>query len=442
MVMVKAEQIKQIKQIKRKINNKGFTLIELAVGAILAILIAGITGSLFLQTVQAHRRQQRVMQVERALLNTHQSLKQSLTTLPGRNLGVVTQGFSIPLLPSISNIYNPETRKNEDIRLGLVTPAIINENPAFMVIYSDGELPRLPIGETTTVSGDIGSARVPTLFASQYVPPSGGSKLESNNSDKTAVGTTKPTPSPSPSPSPSSSPSPSPEPTKFPSGGTGTGTTETAIPPNVPIDQTLSGLPYYASPNLYNVGDLMLLVGASAQARLVKLTNISQLGSSYSIGSLSQNYINFTYDLCMNGDCDSERLPGVSNVQGTATQFRTGSILVPIRIASFYVKQDKLSNRLIRNDGGVILPSGDGSFRVVGGTETILGEVDNININYVLDDDSVQQTPSNLPVSWLNQIKAVDITLIKGTPGVQGDEKLNRSLNLNFPLIIRHLQSN
>lgn len=51
-------------------------------------------------------RQQRVNSIERALLNVQLLLKQSLTTLPGRNLGIFAEGFSTPLLPSVQPTPN------------------------------------------------------------------------------------------------------------------------------------------------------------------------------------------------------------------------------------------------------------------------------------------------------------------------------------------------
>lgn len=437
---------KNNKLTKQTTSDNGFTLMELVVTISLLFIIGYAATSIYLQLAQTHRRQQRVLQVERSLLNTHNSLKQSLVTLPGRGLGVATQGFSIPILPTAGNIFNPATGKSEPIKLGLITPYKVNGSDGFMVIYADAKFPRLPISQNTIASNDIGIAKIPLPFLTQpNVGSSGGDGKQDKNLASIQKGT--PTPEPSPSATPTPTPSPSPEPTKVPSQ---TGTTGT--PPNIPITETLSGLPFYGSREMYNVGDLMLLVGApagvvtklnpdgevQAHARIVRLTGVTpSIGSS--IGSLNQQYLDFTYDLCLSGECD-QKLPGISNSVNTPTSFRVGSILVPLKVASFYLKKDAMGSRLIRNDNGVILPVGDGTFAVVGGTESILGEVDSINIKYVLNNESVENTPINPNVPWLNDIKSVDVSLVRAMPAVKGTEDLTRVMNINFPLIIKHLE--
>ncbi|KAF0249748.1 MAG: hypothetical protein FD167_851 [bacterium] len=445
---------KNISKNSSGINNQiGFTLIELSVALSLCIIIAYVTGSIYMQSVQVHRRQQRVMQIERSLLNTHHSLRQSLTTFPGRNLGVLNKQFSVPTLPLAGTTTNPATDKPQPIELALVTPYKVNGNDAFMVVYTDAKLPRLTIIQDTTAIGDIGTARVPLPFNSvirfSNVPGKNNEdKNDKNNSDFGTIEQKIPSPTPSPIPTPGASPSPTP--TKIPS-GTGT----TVLPPSVPFEQTLTGLPYYATTQLYSTGDLMLLVGlptgktfkldasknTESFSRVVKLTQISQpRNPNIGVGPLNQRYIDFSYDLCINGDCDSNKLPGVSNVANSTTTFRQGAILVPIKIACFYLKKDEFGSRLIRNDGGVILPANDGTFQVQGGIETMLGETDSIKVRYFLDNNTVEQTPNNPLVPWLNQVKAVDISLVKSAPQVQGTEDLTRTINLNFPLVIRHLE--
>lgn len=430
-------------KLTKQITHNGFSLMELVVTISLIFIIGYAATSIYLQLAQTHRRQQRVLQVERSLLNTHNSLKQSLVTLPGRGLGVITQGFSIPILPNAGNIFNPATGKNDPVKLGLITPYKVNGSDAFMVVYADAKSPRLPISQSTIVSNDIGTAKIPLPF---LIEPNIGDSGGDGKQDKTFSSIQKGTPTPEPSPSPSITPSPTPESTKLPSP-----TATTATPPNIPITETLSGLPYYASREIYNTGDLMLLIGASAStvtkltpegeiqahARIVRLINItSSIGSS--IG-LNQQYLDFTYNLCLSGECD-QKLPGITNSASTPTNFGVGSILVPLRVASFYVKKDAMGSRLIRNDNGVILPTGDGTFSVVGGTESILGEVDSINIKYILKNDSIENTPTNPNVGWLNQIKSVDVSLIRAMPTVKGSEDLTRIMNINFPLIIKHLE--
>ena len=431
-------------KLNRQINTQaGFTLMELIVTTVLIAIIASATIGLYLQGVYLYRRQQRILQVERSLLETHNSLKESLVALPGRNLGVDVQGFSIPSLPAAGSIFNPATGKNEAIQLGLVTPYQVNGNDAFMVVYADGKFPRLPISETTLTSNDLGVAKVPLPFLTQSTlgdDGNGNGKL-----DKTLASAGKLSFSSNTSSNTGSNTGSSPS--KLPPS---TGTTVTGVPPNIPISQTLSGLAYYAVREDYNAGDLMLLIGAApasirltptgdiqTYARIVRLTNITpSLGSS--IGSLNQQFIDFTYDLCLSGECDS-KLPGITNLSITPTSFRVGSVLVPLRTACFYLKKDNMGSYLVRNDNGVILPSGDGTFHVVGGTESVLGEVDSLTAKYVLRNGSVQQSPINPNVPWLNQIVSVDISLLRGMPAVKGTESLTRSVNVNFPIIIKQL---
>lgn len=379
--------------VSRKSSEKGFSLVELVITITLIAIIGYVATSLYLEVVQAHRREQRILQVERSLLNVHNSLEQSLVTLPGRSLAVTSQGFSIPILPNAGNTFNPVTGKNEPIQLGLITPYKINGSDAFMVVYADSQLPRGVLSQaTTTISGDKGVAKV-------VIPAVTNETNFDENSD-------------------------------------GNGKLES---------KSLSS-------KTYQVGDLMLLIGTpptaitkngdlgevQSFARIVKVTNISNPINS-KIGSLNQNYISFTYDLCLSGECDS-RLPGLFNLSTTPTSFGIGSILIPIKTACFYLKTDAMGNRLMRNDDGVILPNGDGTFKAVAGKESILGEIDSFTVKYILNNGVIQNTPPSPRVDWLKEIKSIDISLTRNMPSLKGSEDLTRTVNANFPLVIKHLE--
>ena len=436
------------------LNQGGYTLIEMAVAFILSIILIYITASLYTQTMNIHRRQQRTMAIERALLDTHLALEQSLTSLPGRNLGIFSgEHFSIPLLPGAGSAFNPDSGKNEPLRLGIVTPYIVNGQPAFTLVYSSAAIPRLEISEPTTTLGDTGTARIIVPFVStQFTPPTGdgsGKLITSNStlSDSTLL-SVKGGSTPSPSPSPSASPSPTPEPTKVPGSTGNTGNTgNTANPPQVAPGSTLTGLPFIPTPEMFQTGQLMLLAGSPAsrragntvlsKARPVKLNSVTQIQNSFNTTGSNPSYLQFTYDLCVN-NCQGE-ISGLLNFADAPNMVSTGSLLIPIKVASFYIKRDQMSSRLVRNDNGLILPNGDGTFQISVGTETILGEADSMTVNYRLTDNSLQPSPSSPVIPWLNNITSLDIKLTKAMPSVQGTEDLTRSTDINFPVLVRNI---
>lgn len=445
------------------INNKGFSLLEgVVILVVSSVVLASATG-VYIQFLKTSKRQDRVIQVERSLLSTQSSLKQALTTLPGRGLATSNgQAFSIPALP-VAGVLPDATGKITPIRLGIITPYKVNGFDAFTVVYADAKIPRLPIAEVSVGSGTTGRVRV--AVPNVGTTTNGGNndqdptKGNGNNDDKGGRGLANTNNNyeqqqrdpvgglPTPTPLPTSSPNPrGPRETPTP--------TQPGVAPNVPDDQTLLGLPWVPNANMFQPGDLALLVAIPPYSeggndipnsrinfqpgsRLVRLTSINN--STVIPGQNGRSFIEFNYDLCTNGDC-GQSIPGLSNAPDAPQRFLIGSILVPLRVASFYIKQDQMGSRLIRNDGGTILPDGNGNFFVQGGSETNLGEADSITVTYRLKDGTTQPTPISPIVSWLNDISSVDVSLSREVPPIQGNERIARKITQTYPIFIRNIE--
>ena len=414
--------IKQVNKISSKISsNKGFTLLEIAIVLIVGTLILFVAGSIYGQLLKMHHRQERVMMVERALMDTSTELERALTTLPGRGLAVATESFSLPTLPSAGSAINPTSGKVEPIKLGVVTPYKVNGYDAVTIVYADSKIPRLTIGQNTTVSGSVGKARVSVEnLINSPIEPIKDSLPSSTNS----------TPNRFPTPIP-------------------TGNNDLNNGNSVVID-----LPLQPAINMFKQGDLMLLVGVeplsrttrynylnqtNVQSRIVKL--LSVLPITLTVSGETRQFLEFTYDLCLQGDCDNQQLPGVSNLADAPKSVGFGGVLVPVRVSSIYAKPLGNGIELIRNNGGVILPNGDGSFSVRGGIETGLGTLDSFTISYTLTDDSTQPTPSSPQVAWLKEVKAVDILLVRGMKVKTGtNENLTHQARVSFPVVVNSIE--
>ncbi len=427
-------------------QSKGLSLLEAIVMLAIGGLLFATVSSAYTQYLKTTQRQQRFIQVERELSAVKDAISQALTSLPGRGLAT-TNGLSsgTPILPAAGSLQD-STGKLKPIKLGIVTPYKINGQDAFTVAYADAKTPRLAISEPTTASGNIGKAKV-SLIALQsnfkITKGTGSSSLANSqkhdsNTSKTVIIQVKgggSTPSPSPSPNPSSSPTPTETPTPNP--------TSTPIPPNVALETTLLELPWKPSVDMFKAGDILLLINTptdigseqiQTSSRLVKIINV--IGKNNSKGELET--IDFTFDLCLTGEC-GEAFPGLINPSDAETKFSAGAILVPLRLATFYYKSDKMSNRLIRNRGGLVLPDNNNIFQIQGGEETILGETDSVTVTYRLKDGSINPTPSTPLVPWLGDITSIDVEIFREIPAVYGTKASSRQAKLNFPITIRNL---
>lgn len=459
-------------KINSKINEKvkrfsanatrGYSLIELIVAIVLGIIVITGSVSIYAQVVKLHRRQQRVANIERALTDTSFALQQSLTTMTGRSITTYVDSLQTPALPGFGVVTNPKTGRPEPVRLGIVTPAKINGFDGFTILYADATVPRFTVGEPTTVSGETGSAKIIASVTgkSNLLPGFGGGGGTGKDLDSIGniVGSENdlansrfplPTDSPSPNPLPTSTSNPNPKGGGIilPSGGG-------PKAPNVPLNSTLTGLPFLASASMFNEGDLYLMVGqattgrvsiAKPGSRLIRIINATDPGKlpSSGVGIFNQKFVQVNYDLCSNGQC-SDLLPNVINFFDSPKNVGVGGLLVKLKVASIYIKTDEFGTRLILNEGGVLVPSGLGenvSYQISGGQETILGEIDKFSVIYNLVDGSQQPTPNTSVISWVSDISSIDITLERGMPGIAGTASgdFHRVVKLNYPLMIKNL---
>ncbi len=435
------------------ISQKGFSLVELMIVVILGLILIGVSASMYSAFVANNRRQERINLVQRSIDETKNSLESALTTLPGQGLAT-TNGeiFSIPLLPAAGSIPD-QTGKTTPIQLGIMTPYKLT-NPdgsttdAVTIVYSDPTLPRFPVGLNTKVDLNTGKIRIisPIYIPAKLPPPprggtglSGnlggltGSSIKSNgvtgtndgNESNIIIPPHTPTPTPTPTPSPVATPAP-------------------AVPPNVAYNTTMLNQNWIPTVDMFHIGDTMLLISEPAydatdptttqtRSRLINITGVSSFTPTLAAGGTA--YIELTFDYCNSGACGTQ-FPGLSN---TILAPKAGSAVIPLRIASFYLKKTKFGSTVIRNDGGVILPTGS-SFQIQGGKEVIIGESDDFTLTYHLSDGTTQPTPANPLVSWLNNITSVDVALSGSLPTGKGNEQINQKVTVNFPINVRNLQ--
>ena len=428
-------------------RHQGFSLVEGIVVFVISTILLTTLGSLYVKWLKLDLRQSRLIDVEKSLANTQSSLEKSLITLPARGLATSNgQSFNAPILPAFGSIPNDKGQLTS-ITLGVVTPYKINGFDAFTIIYADAKRPRFSLSQAATQIGSLGTARIalPSNVSTTFLPGAGSDKennLTSADQNQLPLPPIKGLPSPSPSSSPNPRNTPTPDPSE----------TQPDIPPNVPLEQTLNGLVWIPSPDMFQPGEIMLLVSTPPYqpddaveptrpiSRFVKIVSATQ--TVQGAGAAARKFINVTYNICANGEC-ADVYPGAINpVISPRTEFDIGATLVPIKVASFYMKQDQMSSRIIRNDGGVILPDGNGGFTVQGGTENRLGNIDSISVSYQLKNLITVPTPNTPLVSWLNDVKSVNITLTRVLPAGQGaaSEQITRKATINFPIVIQNLE--
>ena len=434
------------KTLRYSSHHKGFSLVEGIVVFVIGTLLLTTLVSLYIKWLKLDLRQERVVTLEKSITNTQFSLEKALTTLPARGLATSNgQSFNTPILPAIGSMPNDKGQLTP-ITLGVVTPYKVNGFDAFTVIYGDAKRPRFSVAEMSNQIGSLRIAKIalPTNVSTTLLPGAGSDKEDNLT---TAEQNQRPPVKdlPTPNPLPSSSPTPRATSTPDPTNGD-----ENDIAPNVPLEQTLNGLSWIPSVDMFQPGEVMLLVStppyqpdnavepAKPISRFVKIVSATQ--SSQGAGTAARQFINVTYDLCLNGECD-DVIPGAINPSlSPRTLFGLGTILIPVRIASFYLKQDQMSSRVVRNDGGGILPDGNGNFAVQGGSEGRLGDIDSISVTYQLKDGTVVPTPDTPLVSWLNDVSSINVTLTRSLPAGITSEVINRKATINFPIAVRNLE--
>lgn len=398
--MLKTDKHRKLNGSRRN-NSKGFSLLELVITLVVSAIVLGGLVVIFKEFIRTHRRQERVTLIERSMQGVDSAMKDALS-LPGAGLGTSSGSvYSVPLLPFAGNIF--DGNKNTPIRLGIITPYKLNGNDAFTLTYSDATIPRLPLDSVVTQIGSSRIVRVPLPSA-----------IQSTQSQANSAPTSK---------------------------GDLLGGTKGELEPNLnPSPNTSDSLvPIIPSAEMFETGQLMVIVDAPTFslttdqlkptfATLVKLNNVKKI----SVGNRS--FLQFTLDICQNGSCGE-----LTNDPLGVVNISLGSILVPIKFTSFYLQKDSFGNKLIKNDGGLILPGSDG-FRVIGGKETIVGETDSFNVSYYLKDGSIVPTPSTPLVPWLNDVVSIDVMSKGAISGTQGTEYLERSRKRNFSILVRSLE--
>jgi len=415
-------------------RHQGFSLVEgIVVFVVSTILLTTLVGA-YIKYLKLDLRQSRLIDVEKSLANTQFSLEKALITLPARGLATSNgQTYNTPILPAIGSI--PDDKGIiKPITLGVVTPYKINGFDAFTIIYADAKRPRFSIAQAVSQIGGLGTARIalPSNVSTTILPGAGSDK---ENNLTSADQNQRP---PVPNPRNTTTPDPS--------------ETEPGIAPNIPLEQTLNGLAWIPSADMFKAGEVMLLVStppyqpddavepAKPISRFVKIVSATQ--TTQGAGTAARKFISVTYNLCANGEC-ADVIPGVINpTVSPRTEFDIGSTLVPIRFASFYLKQDQRGSRVVRNDDGVILPDENGNFVVQGGKNANIGEIDSISVSYQFKDGSILPTPNIPLVSWLNNVKSVNVTLTRVLPAGYGaaSEEISRKTTINFPITVQNLE--
>lgn len=405
-------------------RQSGFTLMEMAIVVIVGVILLGASASVYIQTIKIHKRQEKVMLIERSLQEINEGIERQIF-LAGQGLAVtLPEAFSAPNLPGVGSTLNPRTNKFEPIPLGVINPFKINNYDAFTIFYADPTFPRMYVSENTIANLDIGSAKIAVGTLSNVISPTGGGKGGNDDNDGYNREASRfPTPTETPI---NGDPR---------SGGSNNN------------NNFSTGLPAVANAQMFQEGDLFLLIGTGsgqsrynfasptkASSRLVRITSVGSLGTR----QFNQGFLTVNYNLCISGECGPQ-LPGLTNNEIAPTSFGAGSILVPLRAISFYVKQTEKSKYLVKNTGGLILPSDNDSTNGVvrGGEEIFLGEIDGFEISYNLVDGSTNKTPANLPISWVNSVQSLDITLTRGVPQTNG-ENLTQVVKSNFPILLNN----
>ncbi|MEW6736862.1 MAG: hypothetical protein AB1489_36580, partial [Acidobacteriota bacterium] len=360
----------------------------------------------------------------------------------GRELGFYSgKDFLIADLPANGALQSSEGI--QPIRLGIVTPYKVNGYDALTIIYGKRKsssgiaIPQLVLAEASQeqLSQGEGIARaVSPDLTTTASPPGGGGRGGSGG-----IGKVEDDAGLLPGDRDRGDLPP-------PGGGKG----------GVPPGGGSGGPPKGGNNNvipagLFNIGDLMLLIGTPALrnrgvavgpiqpvARLVRLTATPQL----TIDNVWQRQsIEFRYNLCEIGSCGPQ-LPNLTNLT-IVRQFRAGSMLVPVNLVSFYLVPEAGRMRMMRNDGGSILPVNGVNgleFQVVGGRNSFVGEADSLAISYLLKDGSERATPTSPIVDWLNQVVAVRVAMSRSVTVPDTQEKISRTNNTTFPLTIQMLE--
>jgi prepilin-type N-terminal cleavage/methylation domain-containing protein len=360
-------------------QQRGFTILELLIVVIVGGILIGSTVSVYQKFMKIHRRQQGVIALERELSSIQLSFSQALTTLPGRELGVYS-GSEYTVPELPANGTLIEGSKTTDLKLGLVTPYKINNNDAVMIIYGRHDVPRMELAQTSDQITQFGRT-----YGRAYV----------------------------------------------------------AIPETAEAIQEIT--------TKVQAGDLVLLVGTPpysegtgdisppSESRIVSLIGQPEVEEA---GTPHRALLRFYFDYCQTKPICVEQFPQLKNTSYLTT-FGIGGILAPINIATFYIVNENGYSRVMRNDGGTVVPI-DGNdlsqgYKLIRGKDSLVGEADSLKISYIMEDGSEKATPQKPMDIDLNGIKAVRVE-VKKSAKLPFNETATRELKISFPIAAKGLE--
>lgn len=183
--------------------------------------------------------------------------------------------------------------------------------------------------------------------------------------------------------------------------------------------------------------DSLLIVGSSEGSQ--KVARVVRLRSLTRPITNERTVLELNYDLCDKGAC-GDSLPQLRNNTGTKI-FQAGSAVIKPRFITFYAVRRGSNLQVYRNEGGRMeVDMLNGGFKIEGGQDSLLGEVDQISIGYILDDNTYQETPPVPDEKWIDKIKAVQLKMSKSRALPFGNERAQRELSVEFALTARTLE--
>ncbi len=185
--------------------------------------------------------------------------------------------------------------------------------------------------------------------------------------------------------------------------------------------------------------DSLLIIGDVSSESSQKVARIVRLRSLPRPITNERTVLELNYDLCDKGTC-GDSLPQLRNNTETKI-FQAGSAVIKPRFITFYAVRRGSNLQIYRNEGGRIeMDMLNGGFRIEGGQDSLLGEVDQMSIGYILDDNTYQETPPAPDEKWTDKIKAVQLKMYKSRALPFGNERAQRELSVEFALTARTLE--
>lgn len=182
-----------------------------------------------------------------------------------------------------------------------------------------------------------------------------------------------------------------------------------------------------------------LLIVANSGETVARIVRLRSLPTPITIDSPERLALELNYDLCDKGACGTVLRQFRNNTD--LKVFTAGSAVIKPHFITFYAVRKSHGLQIYRNEGGSIeLDLMKGGFRIEGGVDSLLGEVDQLNISYLLNDNSYQETPQLPDERWIDQIKAIRLKIHKSRLLPFGNERAERTLNVEFAMTARTLE--